>query len=256
MGWGSRLLQKFPEEAAASGLYGTAVSIISKFGQNPDVDGEEDIWGGGGLYTGTPTGSAETIEVFSSDANDTAAGTGARTVRLLGLDSNFNEITEDVTLNGTTPVETTQLFTRCPRQYVLTAGSGGTSAGSITMRHSTTTTNVFSVMQAGRNQSTIACYTIPDGHVGLVRRLAFRIHRESGGTASREANVDFLLRTEGGVWRAQHTETISNDAPINERLYGGIILPARSDFKAHVYSVTTSNSIMSANFAIGIYKLT
>lgn len=65
------------------------LSLVLKFGRNPDVDtgASEDIWNGGGLYTGFPTtGSAEPLGVASSSANDTAAGTGAITASANNLD--------------------------------------------------------------------------------------------------------------------------------------------------------------------------
>lgn len=54
---------------------------ITALGNNPDVDSAavpEDIWSGGGAYPWM-TG-ATSLEIVSSSANDTAAGTGARTV--------------------------------------------------------------------------------------------------------------------------------------------------------------------------------
>jgi len=49
-------------------------SALHKFGRNPDIDGGfEDIWNGGGVYTGHNATAAETLEVFSSDGDD--AGT-------------------------------------------------------------------------------------------------------------------------------------------------------------------------------------
>ena len=51
-------------------------SFIHKFGRNPDLDsggGFETIWNGGGDYTGHNPTAGETLEVFSSSAND--AGT-------------------------------------------------------------------------------------------------------------------------------------------------------------------------------------
>lgn len=58
-------------------------SFIHKFGRNPDVDtgGFEAIWNNGGDYLGMNPTAAETIEVFSSDANDagTLVSSGAAT---------------------------------------------------------------------------------------------------------------------------------------------------------------------------------
>lgn len=53
---------------------------ITALGNNPDVDTgiHEDIWTGGGLYPWMT--AATSLEIVSDSANDTAAGTGARTV--------------------------------------------------------------------------------------------------------------------------------------------------------------------------------
>lgn len=67
--------------------------------------------------------SAETISVVSSSAVDTA------NLLLKGIDATGdNEITESVTLNGTTPVVTTATFTD-----IISVGLAGTHAGTITI---------------------------------------------------------------------------------------------------------------------------
>ena len=55
------------------------ISELSKFGRNSEIDtatDPEDIWNGGGLYTGFPDGAAETIDVFSSSILDDDGNTG------------------------------------------------------------------------------------------------------------------------------------------------------------------------------------
>lgn len=74
--------------------------------------------------------------VSSTSASDTAAGTGARTVRLTYFARSGGTITgpftEDVTLNGTTPVNTSNTnICYIDRIEVITAGSGGVNAGTI-----------------------------------------------------------------------------------------------------------------------------
>ncbi len=64
---------------------------IHKFGRNPSVGGApETVWMQGGVYSYLT--SASTVYVSSDDADDAAAGTGARTVTVLGLDANYNNV--------------------------------------------------------------------------------------------------------------------------------------------------------------------
>ena len=76
----------------------------------------------------------QTLSVVSASANDASGGTGARTVEIQGLDSNWNLLTETVTMNGLTPVVTTQEhFLRVFRARVVTAGSLQSNAAQITI---------------------------------------------------------------------------------------------------------------------------
>ena len=90
---------------------------------------EETIWTEGGIYV-YPT-SAEAVYISSTDANDTSAGTGARTVKVFGLDANWELQEETVILNGQTQVRVGASLTwiRIFRAFVVTVGSGGTAAG-------------------------------------------------------------------------------------------------------------------------------
>lgn len=76
--------------------------------------------------------------IKSSSANDTAAGTGARTVRItfykLAADGSITgPFAEVVTLNGTTAVPTVNTMTFVERMEVVTAGSGLVAAGTISL---------------------------------------------------------------------------------------------------------------------------
>jgi len=76
-----------------------------------------------------------TGSVVSSSANDSAAGTGARTIRIFWMDSTGASIgTEDATLNGTTPVNLVT-STKCfiEKILVLTVGSVGSNVGTISL---------------------------------------------------------------------------------------------------------------------------
>ena len=108
--------------AVAKGDF-TGYSNVSKFGINSTVGsgGFESIWEGSSLYP-WPT-DVQTLSVVSASANDASGGTGARTVEIQGLDTNWDVVTETITMNGVTPVVTTQTFRRVFRAKVVTAGS-------------------------------------------------------------------------------------------------------------------------------------
>ena len=105
--------------------------LIHKFGANDAVGTTYEPITGSGLYQ-TPTGLVS-LEVVSSSANDAAAGTGARTVTIYGInDTNgsWTEDTETVTMNGTTAVALTKQWRRVYRVRVTTSGTYGSATAS------------------------------------------------------------------------------------------------------------------------------
>ena len=169
--------------AVAKGDF-TGYSNVSKFGRNPNVKSidYETLWDGSNLYP-WPT-AAETLSVVSDDADDTSAGTGARTVEIEGLDSSWNVLTETVTMNGSTPVVTTGLFLRVYRVRVVTAGSTGLNEGTITCTN-TTSSNVIgqiSLGSSGFGQSLMAIYTVPAGKTAYLTNFDFSSGKDNEHT--------------------------------------------------------------------------
>jgi len=84
----------------------------------------------------TEQASATQRSIVSASALDTAAGTGARTVRLTYFDNTgAGPLTEVLTLNGVTPVDTGSTTIRfIEKLEVVTVGSLGANAGIITLR--------------------------------------------------------------------------------------------------------------------------
>ena len=169
--------------AVAKGDF-TGYSNVSKFGRNPSVKSAdyETLWDGSNLYP-WPT-AAETLNVVSTDANDTSAGTGARTVEIEGLDSNWDVQTETVSMNGTTNVTTTNTFLRVYRVRVVTAGSTGVNEGTITCTN-TTSSNVIgqiSLGSSGFGQSLMALYTVPAGKTAYLINFDFSSSKDNEHT--------------------------------------------------------------------------
>lgn len=87
----------------------------------------------------TPPGTNAQRSIKSSSVNDTAAGTGARSVKITYFDAAMaGPFTETITLNGTTGVNTASTTVAfIEKMEVITVGSGGGNAGTITLTTST-----------------------------------------------------------------------------------------------------------------------
>lgn len=71
---GALLVSDFGTEVARGNYSEDGWDISTKFGRNPDIDTgstPEDMWNGGGEYTGFNATGNENIEINSTDANDT-----------------------------------------------------------------------------------------------------------------------------------------------------------------------------------------
>lgn len=232
---------------------GVTVQLV--YGRNPDIDTgsvPEDIWNAGGLYTGFPIFAdggyqAETLQAFSSSGLDTAdGGTGAMRVQLEGLDSAGEARTESVFLNGSTPVTTVGVFGRMAKAYVLEAGDGGVNAGTITVRHSTTTTNVFAVMPIGYNQTTICGTSIPAGHTGYVKLLSTQLNAGASGAVSSA----LWIRRPGLPGRFERSYDQTDAYSITDFIHGGLPVPEKSDVILRVLASVTNNVKVNCSFDV------
>ncbi len=98
------------------------------------------------------------FDVVSSSVADTNIGTGARTIQILYQDSIGNQSSEDVIMNGTTPVVVSGVspnIVRFIQAQVLTAGSGNENAGRIAIyvTSGSSTTDVYEQINTGNNLS-------------------------------------------------------------------------------------------------------
>jgi len=185
---------------------------VTVFGYNPDVDqARVTVW----PYTGIiplPAAALQ-MKVSSSSANDTANGTGARTVYVAGLDANYREIEEIVTLNGQTDVLTVQSFLHINQAYVATAGTSLSAEGDIYFGDGTVTAGVpatvYDLIKFDYNQRITGSYTIPAGFTGYASQGLF-----SAGQPGGSAQVSGRLMTVGtdGVRRTIAITTVNNGA--------------------------------------------
>ena len=226
---------------------------VNKFGRNADIDAgsvPEDIWSAGGVWV-APT-AARTHTITSSNANDIAGGTGVRTIQICGLDENWEEADEEVTMNGTTGVGTSTTFVRIFRMYGKTAGSNGTNIGTISATAAVDGT-VTAEIDAGKGQTLMAIYTVPAG------KTAYQVHgdiivNKSGSTSAAQADFEIRIRpnadTADAVWRVSWSGGASLDGTsqiiINKRPYG--VISEKTDIVARCTYTSDSNMDVSCTF--------
>ena len=161
------------------------------------------IWSQGGVYS--YLSAASTLYISSSSTADTGAGTGARTVTVSGLDNNYDQKVETVTLNGQSGVELNGgTWLRVNRIVVNTAGSGGANAGVLYVGTeasptSGVPTNKYATVLAGDNQTLMMIYTIPRGYTGFITQKDV----SASSSAGKFAILSLVARPFGGVFNVK-----------------------------------------------------
>ena len=224
---------------------------LFKFGINGDVGTSvETVWAQGGTYA--YPASATVMKISSSSADDAAAGTGARTISIAGLDANYNEISETVILDGQTAVNTVNSYLRISRMFVVTAGSGATAAGTIYAGTGTVTSGVpatvYGMIALNANQTQMAFWTVPAGYTLYLTGLFYT----SGNTnANAWTNFQLIQRPLGGVFRQQSSSRVPGNGDFVVDLHTPIAFTEKTDIEVRAVA-STSPSNVSAEFE-GIY---
>jgi hypothetical protein len=225
------------------------MTFIRKFGTNPDVDiadVPEDIWEVGDEYE-FPTAARHTF-IVSDDAADTSDGTGGRTVTVWGLDDNYAEIRETVTLNGASQVRLSNDFRRVIRARVITAGSDGVNAGNIDVLHGST---VIARISPTLGSTLLAIYTVAARFTfARIARAFFEALMPANGTAT----VAIQVRPFGGAWRTEEYRALRQ--PGNTGLAieysGGIFLQPKDDVRCRVLTCSVDNTQFNAGFDVEV----
>lgn len=140
-----------------------------KFGRNFSVGtSDETVW----TYSANwiPTQIASTIRVKAGgNANDTAAGTGARTISLIFLDDSWNEVTETLTLAGASASAVTSALCRrlISAKVVYVGTYHGSNEGDIIIEQ-TTGGAIMGNMDLGKGTTEQSIYTVPAGYTMYV----------------------------------------------------------------------------------------
>lgn len=223
--------EPFELQAARGQIY--LHNTLFKYGYNSNIiNVEETIWDGGGIYA--YPGSAVAMTVTSASG---ATDSGVK-VQVYGLDADYVEVNEEVTLNASGTATTTQTFLRVFRAFV----SGATApAGNITIANGGTT---YAQITAGENQTLMAVYTVP---AGKTLYLSSGTATHGTDTSGAYMTIRFMVRQPGGVFRT----TVKVDVTGGELLFPftyPLRLPEKSDLEVRAICNKNQINAVSATF--------
>lgn len=226
---------------------------IQVFGYNPGLDQtEESVWPNGGTVP-HPT-AASVLKISSSSANDTAEGTGARTVYIAGVDGDFDEVGEFVTLNGQTAVNTVNSYRYVNHFYVATVGTGTQNAGNINAGTGTVTLGVpavlYDLIAAGYNQRTTAHFCVPAGYTGFMTAGVITVGQDSGSSA-----ITAFLKQHGPdeILRVGAVSTLNNGSVQYDFAFPYVI-PEKNCVGTSAIGISNNNAV-SSFFNIVLVKI-
>jgi hypothetical protein len=242
--------EEFTLQVARGQIQGHRSVVV--FGFNPDVDTTQvSVWPLPSLVT-FPA-SALQMTVSSTSANDTAAGTGARTVVVQGLDSQYNEITETVTLNGQTAVTMSASFLRVNYAYVATAGSSNGAEGDIYIGTGTVTAGVpattYDIIKFDYNNTTTGSYTIPAGYTAYVSQGLFSAGQAGG---SNQVQGRLLSRGVDNIRRTAAITSLNNGVADYVFEYP-LMIPEKTTLEATAIG-SSNNNACSSMFILVLVK--
>ena len=204
------------------------------YGYNPlIINVNETVWDGGGIYSYPASALAMTVTSAGGATDEDVR------VTVIGLDTDWKEVQQEVTLDGSGVATTTQTFRRVFRAYV----SGDQSpTGNITIANGGTT---YAQITNGENQTLMAVYTVPAGHTFyLTNGAATHGTGTSGGVYM---TVRFMTREFGGVFRTATKIDIVESEVLFPFTFP-LRLPEKTDLEVRAICNKNQNNAVSATF--------
>lgn len=212
-------------------------SSIHKFGAVPAMSTNTNgtVWDvNDAVYPWSAWATAGTITVDRASASD-----ANKEVTVVGLDANYEPLTETIALTNPTGNASSGSFIRIFRAFV---SDGVTNVGLISVKRSTTT---VAAITAGKGQTLMAIYTIPAGYTGYL------VKGTCTAQAAADATGDMFIRYFGTEsFRVGHSFEVSG--PGGQYIYEfhvPIPIPAKSDIDVRVTS-RANNGRYTAAFDI------
>jgi len=209
-------------------------SVLHKFGAVPSmsINTTGTIWDiDDTLYPWSALTSAGTLTVDRASASD-----ANKTITIQGLDADYNQISENVTLTNATGNATTQSFIRVYRAFMHNGSAA--NVGNINIKISTT---IIARITAGKAQTLMGVYTVPAGYSLYLTQGVMSV--QSGA----DATGNFFVRYGGeSAFRIAHTFEVAS-AEYFYAFHAPFKLPEKSDIDIRA-DLRSNNARITAAF--------
>ena len=160
----------------------------------------------------------------------------AKTVTVIGLDADYNEITEEFTLSSSGTVNGTQIFKRVYRAFM----TDGNNVDNVSFSRGGT--EVLRIT-AGKSQTLMAIYTVPAGYTAYMMKGTCTC--QSGA----DATGDMFVRYSGqSAFRVGHSFEVSGTGgQYMYEFFTPVVIPEKSDIDIRA-SVRSNNARVTAAF--------
>ena len=195
-----------------------------------------DVWPNASILS--YLSSAEQVNLASTSPNDDLTGSGLEKVLIFGLDSNYDEISEEITLNGTSNVLSTNSYIRVYRMRGTQSNNGSNNtfnAGTITATAASSAT-VQAYMEIGTNNSLQSQFTVPNGKYLIATSSTVTVR--SGD----QANVRFFVREFGKVFTLRFELNIASQA-VETTFNPPIVVPPKADITARAIKIAGGGTV-------------
>lgn len=188
-------------------------SILQMFGHSPNTSGTPSSYTVWELAQAqTILTSAAALELLSSSASDTAAGTGATLIHVEGIDANYILQSENVIPNGTSVVALTKTYRHVNTVQVVGAGSNKRNVGNITIREAGAG-SIQGYVIANAGTSRTAAHMVPKGYTLTLEHVITFANKSGSPTAS--VTLEGIIVFESGVLWSVLPITLQNGVPLS-----------------------------------------
>jgi len=215
------------------------VSDIHKFGAVPSmaVNTTGSVWDvSDTLYPWSSFSSASAVTVDRANASD-----ANKVITIVGLDENYEAVTDTCTLTNATG-NTTDGGTTFIRVFRAFVSTGATNVGNIDIKVSTT---IVARIIADMGQTLMAIYTVPAGYTAYLMRGIMTV------AANADATGNMYVRYFGqDAFRIGHTFEVSGTGGLYDYEFSvPQVIPEKSDIDVRA-TVRSNNARATAAFDI------